>query len=318
VAPVAAKDQTSVLDQLTAVFASSGADRIDYLPGADSLLFLVRRDYPNERGVAGLWWDANTAGYARAGQGAYIRTYSMTPPGGSAGTPLYLDAATIEYDPADGMTTPPRFTRAQLAHPDLNGTPAYETRNTEIRVPLEDGSYADESVHGVRVAKLESLVAWNNYADTALSDQAFMLRREGSRWVLGDLVLTTRRTGGFETADIARLLLAGYERVSPIFLQRSWLSTYGLRPVFGVMGGAIAYSREGWDLTFSLAPITTTQKQHSITWEEIDDGSTTFELQWHDGDHTRGLHESVTYEDMAFCSTGLGVSTIPADVGWDQ
>jgi hypothetical protein len=88
--------------------------------------------------------------------------------------------------------------------------------------------------------------------------------------------------------------------------------------VFGVMGGTIAYSREGWDLTLSLAPITTTQKQHSITWEEIDDGSTTFELQWHDTDHTRGLHESVTYEDMAFCSTGLGVSTIPADVGWDQ
>jgi hypothetical protein len=316
VAPVAAKDQDSVLDQLTAVYDSSGADRLTYIPNNDSMTFLVRRDYPLARGVAGLWWDGNDPDLARGSQGAYIRTHSLTPVGGSASTPLYLDAATLEYDPSEGITTPPRFTRAAMAHPD--SAASYETRNTEIKVQLEDGTWPDETVHGVRVAKYESLVAWNAFADVGLSDQAYFVRREGSRWVLAPLVLSTRRTGGFETANQGIVLLGGFERNSTFFLQRSWLPAYGIRPVFGVMGGTIAYSQGGWDLEFALAPITTTQKQHAITWEEIDDGSTTYELQWHDGDHTRGLHESVTYEDMAYCSTGLNVSTVPPDTGWDS
>lgn len=313
VAPVAAKDQDSVLDQLTAVYQSSGADRMTYLPHNDSMTYLVRRDYASSRGLAGLWWDANDTARARAGQGAYIRSYSV---GGTPSTPLYLDSATLEYDPADGVTTPPRFTRAAMAHPDEGAT--WGTRNIEIPVPLEDGSLPDETVFGVRVAKIDSLVGWNNYADVALSDQAFFLRREGSRWVLAPVTLTTRRTGGFETGDQGTVLLGGFERNDPFFLQRSWLPAYDIRPVFGVMGGSIAYSQGGWDLTFSLAPVTTTLPQHAISWEQVDDGTATYELQWHDGDHARGLHESVTYEDMAYCSTGLGVSTIPPDVGWDR
>lgn len=313
VAPVAAKDQRPLLDQLTDVYDSSGADKMIYNPDGQAVFNLVRRSFTDavvHRGVAGLWWDGTSALLPRGDQGAYIRSYGLTPLGGTgAGLPVYLDTASIEYDPADGITTPDRITRVAITHPDEAAAYASVTEERAVA-----GTPANT---GYRQAKIDSLVAWNSWAAVGLSDLESVAQYEGSAWVLEPLTLTTRRLGGFETYEIARTLLSGYERNTIIFLQRSWLPQFGIRPVYGVMGGTIGYSDGGWDVEFSLSPIITTQKQHAISWSEIDDGSATYELQWWDDDHPRGLHESLTYEDVGYCATGLNVTTIPPDTGWD-
>lgn len=318
VAPVAAADQVSLLDTLQAVYDSSGADRMRYFPDTDSLQYMPRRDYPSSRGLAGLWWDGTDPTLARAGQGVYVRTYSLAPIGtGAAGDPLYLDAATLEYDPADGITSPDRITRVSISHPDSGATPAYSTVTAEARVTDKAGAVIDERAAGIRSARVDSLVAWNNYAAQALADLATMASKEGSQWRLQPLRLRTRKVGGFETVKAGQDLLQGVERLHLFFLQRTWLPEYGIRPVFGVMGGKITYEDGGWDLELEVAPAVTTVAQHAISWSEIDDGSTTYEVQWWDEDHPRGMHESLTYEDLGYCATGLNVTTIPNDQGWD-
>lgn len=320
VAPVAAKDQVSLLEHLMAVYDSSGMDRMIYVPDTDSIRPLVRRDYVTQRGLAGLWWDATDPARARHGQGVYVRSMAAAPADGFAGDPAYLDAHALEYDPGDGLTMPSRITRVSITHPDQAAATPYSNVTAEQKVTslTVGGGAINEELFGVRSAHVDSLVAWNNYADTALSDLAELVRKEGSAWVLQPLVWTTRKTGGFETAAQARALLSGCQTDTLLFLQRSWLPQYGVRPVYGVMGGTIAYSQAGWDLEFSVAPVTTSQPQHAITWEEIDDGSSTYQVEWWDDDHPRGMHESLTFEDLGYCATGLGVSTVAPDTGWDQ
>lgn len=310
VEPVAAVDQVSLLDHLVALYDSCGADRLTYLPNDQSLSFIPRRDYYTVRGLAGLFW--NQAGQAnnRAEKGAYIRSYALTPTGGATGLPNYLDAAALETD-QDTISRVARVTRVLLDHPDEAA--AYATRNVELTVPG-----VNEAVVGERTAQLSSQVAWNAYADVAASDFVSFVQKEGAAWQLPALTWRTRKSGGWEAARQGQTLLAGGETTTVMFLQRSWLPEYGIRPIFGVMGGVIGYRDGGWEIELELAPVVTTLWQHAITWEEIDDGSTAYEVQWHDDDHPQGMHETLTYDDLAYCSTGMGVVTIPADQGWDR
>jgi hypothetical protein len=104
---------------------------------------------------------------------------------------------------------------------------------------------------------------------------------------------------------------------SAVFLQRTWLSAVGVRPVVGIIGGSIAYDG-GWRLELDVMPITTgTVAQHPITWEEIDDGTPGNTLVWTDGDDPNGLHESLTLDDLYYCPRGLGVTSTPPNQGWD-
>jgi hypothetical protein len=317
--PVDAADQVSLYEHIVALFNSSGADRFTYNPreGAQEIGYLTRRDFPNLRGLAGLWWNLSTDGTsARAGLGVYVRTYGVTAVGsGGTGEPTYLDAAALEYDPADGLTrsVDSRISRVELTHPDSEGTPVWAERTTTALVPG-----ADEATEGRRTLTVESLVGWSSWADVAASDLAALAAREGAAWRLAPLLYDTRRTGGFENWRQARELLAGHERQTLFFLQRSWLPVYGLRPVFGVMGGTYTYAGGGWQLELHLAPVTTyPTAQHAITWEEIDTGDPGLTVEWHDGPHRRALHETVTYEDLGYVSAGLGATVFPPDTGWD-
>lgn len=320
VAPVAPKDQRTILDWLYAVFDSCGQDRMTYQPGPDSIVYLVRKDFGAFRGLASLDWQPNAGpDLSRYRQGAYIATTSNLVPagvnGGAAGA-LYLDGAELEYDAGSaGITVPEKISTVVLNHQDSLSTPTtWADRTVELAV-----AGVSEVLTGVRTASVDSLVGWNSYADVAASDLARLVREEGSTWVPTDaLRFTTRKSGGFASVDQAAHLLAGHETNAVFFLQRSFVSHYEVRPIYGVMGGTIAYEREGWDLELVASPIVTYWPQHSISWEEIDAGTAPYELQWWDEDHQRGLHDSVTCEDLAFVSTGLGVSTIPATQGWDR
>jgi hypothetical protein len=63
----------------------------------------------------------------------------------------------------------------------------------------------------------------------------------------------------------------------------------------------------------------TSERQHAVTWAEIDDGTEANRLRiYTDGlPHADALHESVTCEDLAYCASGLGVSVPGPDTGWD-
>jgi hypothetical protein len=306
VAPVPAEDQVSVLDHLVALYDSTGADRMTYHPDTQRVVNLIRRDYVAERTMAYLWWDQPPGVSGRAGRGAYARAIT-------SGVRTYLDAGLLEYDPADGITQPDRVTRVELVHPSSDPAWNYKDRTTTV---LVDGT--DERRDGVRTARLESTLLWNNFADTAASDLEELAQKEGAAWRLQPLVFSSRRAGGFDSYDQARALLSGKETQDLFFLQGSWLPNYGLRPLFGVMGGTIGYRNRSWELELIPAPIVTTLPQHAITWEEFDDGSTTFQVQWWDEDHPRGLHESLTYEDLGYVGRGLNVSTVPPATGWDK
>jgi hypothetical protein len=313
--PFTVDDQQSVYEHLLSLYDSSGADRMSYLPDAKGVTYVVRRDYPTTRGTVRLWWDQGSG--ARQGQGVYARTIALGPAGAAGLNPaLYLDAAAIEYDPDDGVSkdVTSRVSTVQVAHPtaaDPSKSPNYPTRVTELTV-----TGADEATEGVRTARLTSSLTNNSYVDVAVSDLEALVRNEAQEWALaGTLVYRTRPAGGFESVAQAELLLAGGEVNTLIVLQRSFLPRLGIRPVFGVMGGSIAYRRRGWQVELIPAPITTTADQHPIHWDEFD--ADPYEVQWWDSDHASGMHESLTYEDCGYISCGLGVSSVPADTGWD-
>jgi hypothetical protein len=313
-APFAAADQVSLLEHWLAMYESAGSDRLTYIPHTDALFPVQRLQFPSRRGMAQLWWDGSAdPARARGGQGIYARSLGVTNPYNPIidGHALYLDAAGLEYDPADGITTPARITRVSITHPDQAAS--FADRTIERMV-----TGADETRTGVRIASSDSIQSRNIFADTALDDLESVVREEGSAWVLEPIRYSTRHTGGFESVLHGQRLLAGYEDLTTIFLQRSFLPETGLRPIYHVMGGVIGYASGGWDLELNVAPPITTLPQHPITWEEIDDGSTTYEVRWHDGDNTRGMHESLTYEDLGYVGQGLNVTTVPADQGFDQ
>lgn len=303
VPPVAAKDQVPLYEHLVALYDSSGADRVTYLPHERKTTYVIRRDFPTSRGMATLWWNTavEAATSSRAGKGVYARALN----GGH-----YIDASALEYPAESGITSPDKITRVRLTHQDSGA--AYADRTVELSV---DGT--NEARDGIRTVSINSLVAWNAWADVAASDLEELSQKEAAEWRLEPLTWRTRLTGGFESYAQAVELLTGAETPTLFFLQGSYLPPYGMRPIFGVMGQTITYADGGWELEFDVAPLTTTLPQHAITWEEFDNGTIGFEVRWHDDDNPRGMHESLTYEDLAWVSRGLAVSTEGPDTGWD-
>lgn len=313
VAPVAAAEQVSILDHLTALYDSSGADRYGYFPHEQTTSNLVRKHLPSFRSLGKLRRrPATDTWHPRAGKGVYAVSEGIAPPDlGPAGVEMYVDGNHLEYDPADGATQQARITRVNLSHKDSGA--GYAQRTGMLAVPG-----TDEAVSGVRSASLTSIIAWNSWADLSLSDLAEMVRWEGSRWRTEPVRLTTRKLGGFEGVGEATYLLQGVESNTVVFLERTWLPAMGIRPVFGIMGATITYERGGWDLELELLPVSTGDtKQHALSWEEIDDGTAGNTVEWWDGDHPNGMHETLTLDDLGYVGRGLNVSAPGPDTGWD-
>lgn len=305
--PVAATQQVSLLDHLVNLFDSCGAERFSYLAELQRVEYISKRGYGTARGHGTLWWDPVGAGTGRAGKGVYIRAT------GNQVVARYLDAGALEYPDNSGMVQRERITRVEVKYPDGAVTPKWEERTIVALVPD-----ADEATLGARALRLDSDITASAYATVAANDVVNMAANEGSSWRLSTFHWSTRRTGGFEDADQAAGLLLAGEETAMYFIQRSWLTGYGLRPVFAIMGQTIGYSRGGWDIDIELAPMSSGPSQHAISWSEVDDGSATYEVQWWDDDHPRGMHESVTYEDLGFVHRGLNVTTAGPDKGFDR
>jgi hypothetical protein len=309
VAPVALADQVTLWEHLLRLYDSTGADRLAYNPHTQYVINRERRDHPTVRGTAALQWKvAGDPDSNRAGQGAYAVAISPA----SMGRYTYLDARETAYPDDAGITQPEKITFVELTHPDAGNGYADRT----VVVPVEGTVPARD---GTRTVRLESQVAWNAYADVAAADLEDLAHNEGADWQLAPLTVSTRYLGGFPDDYLGQQLLAGVETAMLYFVQRSFLSEYGLRPVLGILGQTIGYSDGGWDVECRTSPVNTTLPQHPISWSEIDDGSATYELRWSDGPDPRGLHESLTYEDIGWVAAGMGASpvTIGPDTGWD-
>lgn len=316
VAPVPIAEQVSILDHLMRLYESSGPDRMTFAPWIQQAAQLERRDYSQARATAQLWRNAAGEGTARDARGVYARSLG-TPAvdGGTIGAPMYLDGATIEYPDDAGLTkdSTTMITRVDVSHPDQANANAIRVETT---LCSSIDPKIDELAMGVRTARLDSSVNWNSYAQRASLDLAYMAAREGAGWRPDPI--TIRSVDGFDSYDQMRYLLTGGEIITYWFIQRSWFAQLGIRPCFALIGGTITYRSGEWRSECELAPINTLPaRQHAISWSEIDDGSATYEVQWWDGDNPRGLHESLTYEDIGFIGLGLGMTTVPADTGWD-
>jgi hypothetical protein len=314
VAPVAAADQPSVLDSLLGLYDSAGPDRMVYDPDAQTVDWLNRRNYGNT-GLGQLWWKVAGEGTAMEGRGAYATVRTTTANADNKATNRHhLDGAFLEA--AEGLLSKDissRVTRVEVAHKDSGA--AFAAR---VETALVAGT--DEGSQGVRAIRHDSQVTWNDYALHAAQDLAGMAGAEAAGWSTGSLTYRADLAGGFEYFDqFAEILLSGMEANSPVFIQRAWFTGLGIRPHMVIVGGTIAYEG-GWRSTIDIQPTSSIPgvAQHAISWSEIDDGSTTYELQWHDEDHPRGLMESLTYEDIGFVARGLGVTTAPTNPDWDQ
>jgi hypothetical protein len=312
VAPVAADRQVTLLEHLEALYDSSGADRYSYFPNDQKTVNLPRRELPAARGMARLVRHAAAdTSSSRAGQGAFVRSIAWTFQSGPPGVAAYLDAGVLEYD--DALVAPPLVTRVKLTHP-TGSVAGYPNRVVELAVP---GTF--EALSGVRSAALDSIVTNDSYATQSAEDARDILAEEGSRWRLEPVTWRTRNTDGFDTVEQGQTLLAGGELNALMFLQRSELPKLGVRPLVGVMGGTIGYESGGWVLELVLAPVSTTEAQHAITWEEIDDGTTANQVQWWDGPHPNGMHSSLSLDDLRFVAQGVGGNFGPPNnQGWDE
>lgn len=308
VAPVAAADQVSIYEHLVALYDSCGADRMTYEPHTNRVLYLVRPDYDTRRDAGVLWWDITTG--ARPSQGVYIRPSAMTPAGGTDPVvPMWLDAAAVGYDEGLARTAGSGITRVQVTHPDL--ADAYNDRTTTAAVPG-----VVDAAAGVRTLRQDSLVTWRAWADLAAADLLEVATEEGAGWRPGPVRFLSRPAGGFETIDHVWWLLGGTEITRPVFLQRSWMTPHGVRPIFHVIGGTIAWRSGGWEVDCELGPVSLPTRQHPVTWEEIDNGTAAYQVRW-DDTGPRRLHDTVTFEDLAYVGRGLGATATGPDTGWD-
>jgi hypothetical protein len=297
------------------------ASKLSYLPDQRWLLGIDRRTAPVARGLAGLVRAA--AGEAREGQGAYRASLAITlrqGQTGTAGSPnatprrLYLDGA-VTGRPDGGWLT--RRAEQRVARLDL--TYRASTTYADTVATRTVGRRFIPAGPSVQSAAVEVETVGATDAGLLADDYADALASEGAGWIPTPVTLDTAVTGGFDTLDQATELLAGGETTSLLFLQRTGYPRLRQRPVFGVMGGVIEHYAGAWRVTLNPTPVFSSERQHAVTWAEIDDGTEANTLRWH-GDgaaHADALHESVTFADLAYCSTGLGVTVPGPDTGSD-
>lgn len=336
-AQAAANDQvssSSIRDLLVQLYNSTGGDRLVYRPALPASSGLptglgvyenLGRRVSSARTMARLYYGGAT--HPRVGQGAWVGptdrgrlTYQTQ---ADVTTPLYLDAAVLQYDDGLSRNMASRITRVAVTSKDSAAADAART-STRIAPGL------DEGVLGQRALTLDSLHNWNAWADLNAEDLLAMATQEGSQWRPGRLRWDVKRSGGFELVAQGYALLLGHMSGYQFFLSRSELAELGVRPVVSVIGGVIAYRRGGWVLDLDVAgwasygggnSSPTRVPQHSATWEELaGDGTSTFGvLSWGTGDTpgATNFHASVTYEDLRHVGQGIN-GPIGPDQGWDQ
>jgi hypothetical protein len=282
-APLAAVDNPGagkVLEHVTGLFDSAGADRYTFDPHSQELTWVGRRTFP-AAGAAHLVRDATRPGVYVTGPTVQR---SATDPAEPA---VSIPAGVVEYSGGVSKTMGSRITRVTLTYPGTG-------KGFTVLTPG-----ADETAIGVRSLDVATQHTDDTQALTAANDLSALVTGEASGWVLDTMRWDTTKTDGFDTIEQARLLLAGCERTGVFWLSGSWLPGLGVLPLFGVMGGSIVCSRGAWRVEWNAAPTSLTGTAPGVTWDDLDPS-----LVWSD-DPTRTdrFDDSVTYDDLAFVAS---------------
>lgn len=305
VAAVAVAEQRPLLQHLSELYDSCGADRYAFDPTDQSLWPIRRRVVPG-RSLGRLYRDPRPEAAPDA-TGAFIVTDTVPYVNNDfVLTRAWWDAARLVQDPAAGLAAPALITRVQVATPG--------GAVTEALVPG-----VSEAAVGIRTAGVTSQATDSAHITAAVADLQQFATVEAAQWTLAPITWAETINGPADYITNLMLLIGGTEESDGLFLQRTWLRTYGIRPVVAVIGGTVTYTGGGWQVTATVTPVVYTGKLHPISWPEVDDGTTTNRLKiYTDGlPHGDALHESVTCEDLMFVSCGLGVAAPGPDAGWD-
>ena len=194
------------------------------------------------------------------------------------------------------------------------------------RTVLRIDPAAREDVIGQRALTLDSVHNSNVYADLNAEDLLAQATQEGGTWRPGTVRWDTRKTSGFDQSQQADVFLRGHQVGYPITVAKSWLAGVGIRPLFSLIGGTIAYRRQSWVIDMHLAGWTAHGggnatpfriHQHPITWAEVDDRATGNLLRWRSAPAADTFHPTVTYNDLRHVGLGRGSTTIGPDQGFD-
>jgi hypothetical protein len=292
--------QVSVAEHVQLLYDSL-VDRMNYSPNANAFSGVGTRDYTTRRTLGRLASDPVGSASDRAGQGVYAtaRTIANVP---GYGPGLYLDGRETGYPEGAGIVRDAgsAITRVRVQYmAATGGFPPTETATVNERIVA--GS--NETLTGIRTVTVDSLIE----TSAQYPRWETVVKNDVSSWQLEPITYDTGATGGFEDLAQVLALLSGEESNLLVFLQGSELPLMGVCPILGIMGGTITHDAGHWTAEATLAPITLVAAQHPISWEEFDTGTTGTQVQWWDTPHPLGLHESLTFEDLAWVGMGHGV-----------
>lgn len=271
-----------VLEALVALLVNAGADRFTFDPDTQTVSWLGRRTFA-PADVARLVRDSTVRGVHIAGPTVQRQAGDPLEPAVSIPAGVVSSSSSTV-----SKTMESRISRVNLTYPGTT-TPA-------VSVPVAG---VDEATAGARVLEVGTSHRTDAAALTAAQDVAALVGGEASGWVLEPMRWDTTRTdGGFQTLDQAQLLLAGAERTGVFWLAGSWLPALGVLPLFGVMGGTIACRHGAWVVDWNPAPTSRTAQPAGVSFDDLDPAIT-----W-DEDSPAGFADSLTFEDLAFVSSG--------------
>ena len=281
-------DDRDALSLIRQMFDTTGADRMVYVPDQNRL-YPANRRYYAFAGMARLW---STNAGPRAGT-VYVEGNGITNPGTpfTSGPAMYLDADAVQLLEEPSLDASSRVSRVELRYRDAT------TGTDKTITKLVPGT--NEATDGRRTLSVDTVHAWEAWADQTAGDFVSMAQVEGTAWTVGRMRWETSRTGGgFETIAQVDVLLGGHERGGYFVLNRGDLHDYGVLPFFGVIGGRTSYARGHWTVEFQPAPAVTSGGIPSVQLRHLAAPGYDFPLSL--------FHESVTLADLGRVSTGFG------------
>jgi hypothetical protein len=276
-------DRGTVLELIGQLLGQAGGDRWTYDPHTRAIDWVPRRVFA----------PAAAARLVRNELGLVAVTGPAADKAGAAPAPaLSVPAGVLEYDDAVSRDIGSALTRVEVKWQSFTG---YDTSTGGSQYADATMRYllpGDETVTGIRALSVESGITDSTWAQNVAYDLADRAAGEARGWLpAGPLTWTVR--DGFPSIEHARLFLAGCETHGVFWVAGSWFPGAGVLPLFGVMGGVIAYESGRWRLELRPAPCARTADADGVAWEELDPA-----LTWND------LDASVAFEDMRFVTAG--------------
>lgn len=232
-ADVGGKDALSLLREL---WRSLSPAPLIYDPAADSLAFIRSRTHQYDQNAGGTLVGRLVAvnGKLRVQPYAALQTT--------------LDAALVPLTGPLAQRLESTLTRVEVKWWD---TAAAKQATASYAIVTA----AAELAAGRRVLSVDSILADSALAAQLAGQWSRLASQAGEPTLAEPMLYRSARAGGFADDTAAGILLAGRERPAEIYVGRSWVTRVGQRPLYGIVGGSIAYAGGEWELQLQPAPV---------------------------------------------------------------